>query len=348
VDAHGADKLVVITIDASASGFGFVVGDPSMPSFAYSGAFTMAQSVNTSNWREGKAKVLALAILRRQLSSAVQGAFIVFRSDNTSAVSLVNKATSKSEALQVVANDIQRELSALNAQAASMHVAGVRNEVADKLSRRAELLFEQRIATHALVAWATVILAQQGFNLARLLDVQPPLTGSIPGGEASHRLRTQASASTQVALCVPPPSRVEACIKSSCNVKRLGFLPGLLIPLGPRDVAGVPHRWRPVLAKYKFTYVTASPPPGKGALPFKAFRPAVLPNPVSAVCNSPPLTLEVAPTLHLWWALGCTVLGRFTNFISSWLQPADSNSQHTHITLYVNPYVYFLHHKSAL
>jgi hypothetical protein len=95
--------LIVITIDASASGLGFVIGDPSCPFFTYAAAWSWAQSINTSNWRESKAIVIALAVLRNARPTLLRpGVAILVRSDNQSAVSLVNKESSSSDSLHAV------------------------------------------------------------------------------------------------------------------------------------------------------------------------------------------------------------------------------------------------------
>ena len=49
VDKLGALLLTVITIDASSSGMGFVIGDPNHPVFAYACLWSWAQALNTSN-----------------------------------------------------------------------------------------------------------------------------------------------------------------------------------------------------------------------------------------------------------------------------------------------------------
>ena len=50
----GALGLTVITIDASSSGMGFVIGDPESPPFKFAMAWSVAQSATTSNWRESR------------------------------------------------------------------------------------------------------------------------------------------------------------------------------------------------------------------------------------------------------------------------------------------------------
>ena len=73
---RGMSRLVVITIDASASGLGFVVGDPLNPILRYAGIFSRAQARNTSNWRESMAKLICLRVLRKMRPDLIQGAFI--------------------------------------------------------------------------------------------------------------------------------------------------------------------------------------------------------------------------------------------------------------------------------
>lgn len=110
VECLGATGLTVVTTDASASGFGFVVGDPLKPVFAYAHRWSWSQAINTSNWREAKAIFLAFLILAKLRPVWVQqGMAVLFRSDNTSAVSLVNKESSSSDSLHAVGGEIVQQ-----------------------------------------------------------------------------------------------------------------------------------------------------------------------------------------------------------------------------------------------
>jgi hypothetical protein len=290
-DHHGASRLSVITIDASASGFGFVVGNPAAPVFKYAGAFTFAQSLNTSNWREAKAMVYALSILTARGSVAVSpGSFIIFRSDNTSAVAVVNKETSKSPALHLVGRELLSAAERVGAQLAATHIAGVLNTVADGLSREAESLHAQRVLAPAAMDWLAHVLTGQGLTLGMVLDV---ITPGYDGIRLSHRVGP-APLSLEglgVAVSIPPPSTMEASIRASVNVRRQGWRPALLLPLSADDAPQ--HRWGPLLGRLGFVSVAFSTP--RRSL----FEPLVQ-GPPDVTYDSAGFSIDPSTSLFLW------------------------------------------------
>jgi hypothetical protein len=90
-----SSRMLIVTTDACACGFGFYVGEPSAPLYCTSGAFSLDQAAASSNWRECKTIDLALKFVCDNFGHLLRGAFVLFRSDNTSAVALINKCTSK-------------------------------------------------------------------------------------------------------------------------------------------------------------------------------------------------------------------------------------------------------------
>jgi hypothetical protein len=79
---------------------------PQSPLFKYAGVFAPPQSRCTSNWREAKTLVLALQIINKQRQGFLKDAFVIFRSDNTSAVALVNKGISRSLPLRAIGQEL--------------------------------------------------------------------------------------------------------------------------------------------------------------------------------------------------------------------------------------------------
>jgi hypothetical protein len=290
-DHHGASRLSVITIDASASGFGFVVGDPAAPVFKFAAAFTCAQSLNTSNWREAKAMVYALAALTAHRSVAVSpGSFIIFRSDNTSAVAVVNKETSKSPALHLVGRELVGWAQQAGAQLAATHIAGTLNVVADGLSREAEALYARRVLTPAGRAWLANMLTRQGLTLGAVLDVTAP---GYVGIRLSHRVSPAPLGHGRpfVAVSIPPPATMEASIRASGNVHRQGWRPALLLPLSAD--AAPQHRWGPLLGRLGFVPVAQTFPQ------CPIFEPLAQPSP-DATYDSTGFSFDNRTTLFLW------------------------------------------------
>ena len=289
--AHrGTSKLVVITYDASASGFGFVVGVPQRPAFKYAGSFSPEQSSCTSNWRECWTGPFSLRVLAKRSPDLLMDAFVVFRSDNTSAVSLVNKGSSRSKPLREIGRALFDLASTYRMQLAAMHIPGRLNTVADKLSREAEELYASRRVTEVAVVWLRKVIADQGLCLYHMTDVL------CPGGApllASNRLHPplHSLGKGPVACSIPPPATMEACIRATGRVRSLGYYAALVLPFSKEAVYF--NRWFPLLQRHGFHHVSPTP---KNMVLFD-YTQRQCPD---ASYDSPPLELNVKPRLHLW------------------------------------------------
>lgn len=288
----GTSKLVVVTTDASASGYGFVVGDPKAPVVKYAGIFSLLQSVCTSNWRESKTIEIAYRTLLKHWPHLVRGAFIIFRTDNTSAASMVNKGTSRSFPLRQIARNLFELAASTEAQIAAMHVAGSLNTVADGLSREAVRLYAQRRLSPSLISWLQSALHDLGLDLAHITDVL------LPSSEAvihSNRVPPPSTAARKAVVCsIPPPATTEASLRSLAYVSRLGYTVALLLSLDARAAADG-HRWWRFIQRLGLRCHCAIP---NKMVVFEHARLAGW----NASYNSRPLELNVRPQLFLWLA----------------------------------------------
>lgn len=293
---RGVSKLLVITTDASASGFGFVIGDPQRPAFKYAGMFSAEQSMCTSNFRESKTLLLAVLIVIKRLPELITDAFLVFRSDNTTAVSLINKGTSKSKPIRAIGKELFTTADKANVKLAAMHIPGRLNRVADGLSREAEHLYAARRLTAAAQNWLAAIMKSRGMLLSDITDVLRPLDGGLV---PSNRLRRRKESSVSLVACsVPPPATTEACIKAAAYVRRVGYYAAILLPLSVEGA--LTHRWRPLLQRQGFVHIGSTPEK------LVVFEFARMPCPDDSY-GSRALELNVKPRLHLWLshAPGC-------------------------------------------
>jgi hypothetical protein len=280
----GAFALLVITIDASASGMGFVVGDPDHPCFAYACRWSVSQAINTPNWRESKAIALALLILMKERPTWVRrGVAILVRSDNVSAVSLVNKESSSSDSLHKVGGEIVQAVATLGCSIAAAHIPGVSNTVADTLSRLAEGLYAQRTLSKVGRRWIAARLAGYGWPAF-------VCTGVAVGGRS-----TPPPAGSGGAVCsIPVPACFDAGIKAARLTFQKGCHAAVLLPLSPARAPS--HRWGRLLRRYGYECIA-----GTDAGEMSFFQEATLD--VSAEARHAPLfVLETSPALWLWVA----------------------------------------------
>ena len=246
---------LVITTDASACGFAFFLGALASPKYLSVGVWTPEQSVHTSNWRELYTLFLALAMFANRFSHLLRGAFILFRSDNTTAVGVIRRLWSRADRLNSVAQSILRLVKELPlAGVAAVHIPGDVNVAADEGSRRAEALYAQRVLAPAAYQWIQRQCKRLGFPMTRLGSILAP--PGIRIDQVDHT--TKRSAPT---IWCPPPHKMEAAIGAAIRGTRHGFNQLLLLPQltgqtgrgapPPRPPKGTSdsHRWWPLLRK---------------------------------------------------------------------------------------------------
>ena len=169
-------NCLCITTDASASGFGFFLGSPARPRILWAGLWTLAQSVNSSNWREYKAVSLALSILSKTSPSSMGRRFILLRTDNTCTKAFVNTFSSKTSSLVPIASTVRRFIVSWAADIAAVHVKGLENTLADTASRLAEDLYRRRCLSVPFLRWMSEWLAFYSCASRRRVRSQPPIT----------------------------------------------------------------------------------------------------------------------------------------------------------------------------
>jgi hypothetical protein len=144
---------LVITYDASSSGYGFYFGSTEAPSYQWAGAWTEEQSHCSSNWRELKCVVIGHEHAVSLLLSAAheRPKRLLSRIDNACAVSYVNKGQGRAAALQSLMSRVHELQMATRVDEIAVHLPAVLNERADGLSRLTEALFIQRTLKASLV-----------------------------------------------------------------------------------------------------------------------------------------------------------------------------------------------------
>ena len=146
---HCDPKVIVITSDASSSGFAFFTGPHQHPQNLFAGLWTPAQAILSSNFREAK----TIEIARSKLKSLTRGKFVLHRTDNACAMVVTNKLASSAGALKPIAATIRSLDRADKSCSAAMHIPGISNVVADFYSRLGEDMWPKVKPHQKLLSW---------------------------------------------------------------------------------------------------------------------------------------------------------------------------------------------------
>uniref|UniRef100_A0A0K6S8C0 RNase H type-1 domain-containing protein n=1 Tax=Chromera velia CCMP2878 TaxID=1169474 RepID=A0A0K6S8C0_9ALVE len=122
------EGAVLITTDASSLGGGGTLWPARQ---AWACGWTESQAYNSSNWRELKMVMLALA----HWQPLLQGKWVVVRSDNNTTVAVINKGYSSAAALNELADELHRFTQTNGVTLCAVYLLGVLNETADELSQ---------------------------------------------------------------------------------------------------------------------------------------------------------------------------------------------------------------------
>jgi hypothetical protein len=131
-----------VVSDASSSGFAYYVGVPWIRpglSTVHVGAWTPAQSVCSSNWRESY--TLLLCVRNIMMQSILKDAFVAFISDNQCAVAIATHLYSPTESMKPLARALRELMTSKNAQCVGFHIPGLLNHFADAPSRATGKLY---------------------------------------------------------------------------------------------------------------------------------------------------------------------------------------------------------------
>ena len=242
--------------------------------------------------------VEAIALAHSAPYYVKSGFAVLFRSDNSSAVALVNKESSTSKSLHAIGYEIIRVVTRLHVKVAAVHISGISNSVADTLSRLAEVLFARRVLTRAGRSWIARTLRQQGLTLLRCADIRVGAASQAVSvtetlKEAKQRIIRGASSATAEVICsVPPPSSYRSGILQASLISSQGLIAAVLLPLSPAHLQS--HMWRHDLQHMQYRCVGGTV---VGEVQF--FAADVLDISAHAP-HAPPFSLEISPALHLW------------------------------------------------
>ena len=134
---HSDPQIVVITSDASSSGFAFFTGPHHEPRNLFAGLWSPAQAILSSNFREAK----TIEIARCKLRQLTKNKFVLHRTDNSCAKVVTNKLASSATALMPIAATLRSCDRADNSVSAAMHISGESNVVSDFYSRIGETMW---------------------------------------------------------------------------------------------------------------------------------------------------------------------------------------------------------------
>jgi len=126
---------VIITTDASRTGWGGWVSTPQQPEKAIAttfGHWTPVESNRSSNWRETMTSLLAIQSFRTHLT----GKAILLRSDNVSNVANIMRGGGRTRELTMIAKAIWSTTHSWKCSVRASYRPGEDNQLADDLSRR--------------------------------------------------------------------------------------------------------------------------------------------------------------------------------------------------------------------
>lgn len=123
---------LTLTTDASPTGFGAVLTLPDGSEITTHGFWTSAEAARSSNWRETTALTRGLF----SFASRIRRARVLrIETDNTTALSILRRFGSRHRHLGLAAEPLLRAVLRWRVHLQPLHIPGVRNVLADRLSR---------------------------------------------------------------------------------------------------------------------------------------------------------------------------------------------------------------------
>jgi hypothetical protein len=207
----GPPQRATITTDASPKGWGAVLNQGEQQSFAY-GRWSVLQRTMTSNAKELTAVRMALQRWRRQLDTLAP-LQVALESDNTTTVYVINRRRAAAS-LVVHLRRVLWLARRLRVELVATYLPGVRNDVADRLSR-----VSSHVGYHLKAEVLQDLLAEAHFQPS--LDVfarEPLLSRLLPANEAVAHARLgpadcmRMAWPTQRLFLHPPLNRIAAVL----------------------------------------------------------------------------------------------------------------------------------------
>ena len=212
-----SDPTWIITTDASPFGWGAtILHKPSGYSRSTKGQFSPEEEINSSNWKETKALVLAVCAFKDLILR--DPGHLHIRSDNTTALSYLRKFGGVIPSLQAAIDPLLRFIIRHNLLVTSSHIPGRENIHADRLSRSKRKEHDYSLSP-AMFSFLDQIFGPHSLDLfaSRINNQTYRFASWFPDPQATYRDAFSLDWSQENCFAFPPIPLIRKVIQAFSN-----------------------------------------------------------------------------------------------------------------------------------